>query len=175
MANAAATKPEADDALTISATARTALEKANGDVIAATELMVGWVKKDPTLYKPLMDPLVKDACYDVIRSACQRERRAIWQMKQPSAEDQRNRVVALAGGTANTLLDFPLPGGLRLRDAKRDDVTAAAEFYGRQSKDMGAKAKWLQLIAQHVPAKKTVREVMSDARLAELREEATRE
>lgn len=164
-----------DDALTIPSTAREALEATGGDVVRATELMVARVMKDPTLYRPLMDPLVKSACYDAIARQCHQERRAIWHAKQPDPAAQRGGVVALAGGTANTLMDFPLPGGLRLADARRDDVTAAAEFYGKQSKDMGTKSKWLQLIAQHIPAKKKVSQVLNDARLAELREEAIRE
>lgn len=161
--------------LTIPVTAREALDAADGDVVKATEIMTARVLKDPTLYRPLMDPLVKNACYSAITAQCHSQRRTIWNAAQPSAEHQRNRVVALAGGTMNTLMDFPLPGGMKLADAKRDDVTAAADFYGKQSKDMGSKAKWLQLIAQHVPAKKTVKQVLTDARLAELRQEATNE
>ena len=161
------------DELTIPATARDALAAAAGDVVKATEIMLGRVLNDPTLYRPLMDPLVKSACYDAITSQCKQDRRAIWHAAQPSNETQRGRILALANGTIATLMDFPLPGGMKLADARRDDVTAAAEFYGKQSKDMGTKAKWLQLIAQHVPAKKTVRQVMTDARLAELREEAS--
>lgn len=161
--------------LTIPDTARDALDAADGDVVRATEIMHGRVLRDPTLYRPLMDPLVKTACYQAIRSQCKQTRRALWTTEQPTAENQRGRVIALAGATMNTLLDFPLPGGMRLADAHRDDVTAAAEFYRKQSKDMGGKAKWLQLIAQHIPAKKKVSQVMTDARLAELREEAIRE
>lgn len=171
----AATAQNQDDELTIPSTARHALETASGDVVKATEIMAARVAKDPTLYRHLMDPLVKNACYDAISQQCHRERRAIWHAKQPTTEAARGRILALAGGTAATLMDFPLPGGMRLAAATRADVTAAAEFYGKQSKDMSGKAKWLQLIAQHVPAKKTVNEVMTDARLAELREEATRE
>ncbi len=166
---------ESEDELTIPVAARSALEQAEGDVVKATGILVARVAKDPTLYKPMMDPFIKTACYQAITSQCQQQRRTIWNSKQPTAEQQRDRVVALGQGTAATLMDFPLPGGMKLRNAKRDDVSAAAEFYRRQSNDMAGKAKWLQLIAQHLTGKKTVSQVMTDARLTELREEATRE
>lgn len=171
----AKTKHKEDDEITPSHIAAEALQKANNDVVKATDIMVARVNKDEILYRLLMDPLLKTACYNTITGVCRSRRQNIWTMPQPSSEEARENVVSLARGTAATLLDFPLPGGLLLRDAKRDDVSAAATFYSLQAKDMGIKAKWLQLIAQHLPSKKTVAQVMNDARLTELKQEASRE
>lgn len=155
--------------------ARQALTDAKGDVVRATELMVGRVLRDQTLYRQLLDPLARTACYDVIRQICRSDRRAIWNSAQPSTDDQRARVIALAGGVRASLMDFPLPGGLRLGDAQRADLSAAAAFFSRQATDMGRKARWLGLIAQSLPDEKSVSEVLTDARLSELKAACTDE
>lgn len=172
---AAAAKLKGQEEQTAREVAIDALAANGGDVLRATEWMIERVGKSRALYRSLMDPLVKTACYETIASVCRKNRSTIWNTQQPTAEEQRGRVIALAGGTMSSLLDFPLPGGLPLRLAGRGDVAAAAEFYSRQSKDMNAKARWLQMIAQSIPDDKTVQEVMTDARLAELQEEARRD
>jgi hypothetical protein len=156
----------------IASVASGCLDAADGDVMRATAIMVGKVTKDSVLYRVLMDPLVREACYAALTQACRRRRRTVWDVQPPSAETQRNTVVDLARGM--TLLDFPLPGGLRLRDASRDDVAAAAEFYLNQASDMAVKGRWLRLVAQAVPGKKKVGSVLSIERLEELKIEATK-
>jgi len=172
MHGTAAKKQELD---TIAIVAAEALTKAKGDVVKATDIMIRRVEKDLTLYRLLMDPLVKSACYDAVRQQCRSDRRVIWLAKQPTPAAHQNGVVALAAGTRNTLLDFPLLGGLKLRDAMRGDVEKTAEFYGQQSTDMGVKAKWLTLIANSLPPKKRVGQVLTAERLEALKQRAEHE
>ena len=45
----------------------------------------------------------------------------------------------------DSLLDFRLPSGKRLRDATREEVLEAAEYYGRQARE----ARKRCLLAKH--------------------------
>jgi hypothetical protein len=52
--------------------AERALDEAGGNAAKATEIMVAAVRANPLLYRALMDPLVKNACYVAIRKECRR-------------------------------------------------------------------------------------------------------
>jgi len=148
------------------------LAKAKGDVAKATRAMTEKVREDAALFRVLMDPLVEQAVYDAIRAVCRADRRRIWNAPTVHADDPATRVRALSSGTAATLLNMPLPGGKRLGLATRAEVSEAAEFYLRQASNMSAKGQWLRLIAQAVPDGVTVKSVITEARLNELRQEA---
>jgi hypothetical protein len=152
--------------------ARESLEDAGGDVIRATDAMVAVVQKDQRLFRDLMSPLVKSACYAAVRSQCRAQRRTIWHAAQPSADSERAKVVALAGGIAATYYDFPLPGGVRLGDAMREEVKDAAGFFAKQSEDMGHKARWLQMIARATPADKRVRDALTLKKIESMKQKA---
>lgn len=162
--------------------ARTAMEAAKGDVAQAAAAMERAVRSDPKLRDALTDPLIAGACMDAVRRVVHEVRRTIWSgpsepvivSKAPVVDvaEQSARVAQLAAGT---LMMFPLPGGKRLAEATREDVSKAAGFYDSQSRDMGVKARWLFLIAQSVPAGKTVAEALTDKRLRELQTEAQRD
>lgn len=163
--------------------ARSAMDRAKGDLTAAAVAMEAAVRQDAKLREALTEPLLAGACMDAVRRIMHERRRSIWSGpkdsgivgRTPPAVDvagQASRVAQLAAGT---LLMFPLPGGKRLAEATRDDVTKAAGFYDAQAKDMGVKARWLSLIAQSIPADKTVGEVLTAKRLKELQAEAQRD
>jgi hypothetical protein len=78
-----------------------------------------------------------------------------------------------AGAVEQALMDgFRLPNGRKLGDATRPDLALAMGAYEIQSTDAAIKHRWLRLILQSVPAGKTVRETLTEERLAELRESA---
>lgn len=167
----AATKLEPNDP--VREAAQVALTKSDGDVQAAADLLEANVRKSRDLRDALTEPLITNACYDAVRAVCIKERRAIWQppreVRVKSLVAGASRVKKLAAGN---LLMFPLPGGKRLTDANRAEITKAVHFYDSQSRDMGQKARWLQLVAQHLEDDKTVGEVLTDERLRELQTEA---
>lgn len=162
--------------ITIADVARKALEDAGGNVDKATEMFEAAVRQSRALRDQLTEPLIAEACRAAVRKEVREERRTVWVVPtakpaQVDVKAQADRVVQLAAGT---LAMFPLPGGKRLGEATREEISTAAEFYGRQAADMGAKARWLRLIAQSVPDGKKVGDVLSDARLRELQQEAAR-
>ena len=175
--------------------AKAALKKAGGDSRNAAILMEKGAKKNPALYKALTEPYLSDACWEAVRLAAHSQRKRIWSVpaeaaptgrnmvgtkfgqstSSPQAEEQKNRVVALARGNAATLLNFPLPiAGLpKLGEATLSMLKQAAEFYGKQSADMAGKAKWLGLIIAKMPdEKKKVGDVLDDGELRKLQAKA---
>jgi hypothetical protein len=65
------------------------LSEADGDVQAATAALVRAVKRDHALYRTLMDPLVREACYSKVRKVCRSNRQEIWHTVQIAAGRQR--------------------------------------------------------------------------------------
>lgn len=166
-------KPKNDP---ISEAAKLALDLAKGDVQKATKAFELTIRSNRGLRDQLLEPLIASACYDAIRKVSITDRRSTWRAPVerlvPGKVTGSARVVQLAAGN---LLMFPLPGGKKLGEATRKDISAASEFYSKQAGDMGHKARWLQLIAQSVPSGKTVNDVLTDKRLRELQREAKSE
>jgi hypothetical protein len=168
---------EAANKVSTSGAAERALKKAKGDARRATDILMDEARRDTELYTELMEPWLSQAAYAAIRQLCQRERKAIWTAPNYDRAGSGARVVDLAKGNAESLLNFRLPidGLPRLGDATREEVAMAAEYYGSRAKDMGAKARWLTLICQSITGRKKVKSVLSDARLRELQDEAARD
>lgn len=148
------------------------LDRADGAVERATAAMQRRVLNDHALFRALMTPLVHGACYNEITSVCRAARAVIWRNTQPSAEEGR-RVIELTGrATARVLMNFQLPGGLRLGDATKSQVQEAAQFYLNQGNDMLIKGRWLQLINNAMPRNTTVASALTEQRLWALRRNA---
>jgi hypothetical protein len=175
MAASAAKKAKPD---IVAEAAKRALDDANGEVQKATKQLETWVAQDTALRDALVAPLVAGACYDAIRAQVRTARNTVWTPPRtasgpkatPEAKaGQSDRVTKLAAGN---LLMFPLPGGKPLRDATRKEIGEAADFYEKQSGDMAVKARWLRLVAQSIPGRKSAGEALTDERLRELHAEA---
>lgn len=141
------------------------LKKAKGDLSAATDLMHARVLRDDYLLRVLMSPLVRQACYDTLRQNLRSERREVWTAPNYTKGGNGQRLEALA----TTLLDFRLPLGIILRDAKRDDVEAAAQWYETSAGNMHHKARWLRAIAEKLGRGKVGSKLTAE-QLAELQE-----
>lgn len=112
------------------------------DIGHATELMTNRVLSDDALFRALMAPLVNQACYDILRGIIRQDRRAIWTAQNYSKAGNGERLKSLS----RCLMDFPLPGGLKLRDAKYADLERAEEHYRKQSENEAHKARWIGAI-----------------------------
>lgn len=164
--------PASTPASTIAKIAKDSLDATGGgDVQAATKHMAARIRADRALRDALTDPLIDVACYDAVSGVIRKERRVVW-MAPEVTSDTGARIIQLASGNAASLMDFPLPGGKKLGDATRAEVSAAAEFYRRQAVDMSSKAVWLRFVAQSVPENQRVSEAMTSERLIELRDRA---
>ena len=153
---------------TVSQIAVKALKEANGNIIDASHIMEKMVIANPALYRSIMDPLLSSACYGAISKVCRSNRETIWNAPNYKAGGNGDRVHALSSGN---LLMFPLPGGLPLGEATRNEVSAAVEFYLSMSSDMAHKARWLTRIGEGLTGKKTVSKVYTEETLRKLQAE----
>lgn len=156
--------------ITVADAARRAIEGATSNEDAARRLLEE-AKRVPELYRKIIEPYELSACMSAIAQVRLDERSAIW--KAPQAAPKSNTSVrALARANSYTLLDFPLPKGIRLGDACADDVREAMTFYRKQATDMSQKAEWLGLIAEKLKGRKRVSQVFSAQELEGLQAQA---
>lgn len=145
--------------------AQDAMTQADGDVLEATAALEEMARDDMSVWQVLTENLLKSACYDACRGICRSERRVIWHTTGSDKGGNGERVKSHAA----TLMDFPLPGGKRLRDATKDDLIEAAGFYDRQAAQMASVAEWLTGIARKVRGK-TVGESMTEDQLRSMKD-----
>jgi hypothetical protein len=69
-----------------------------------------------------------------------------------------------------SLYEWPLPGGQKLGDASRAEVTAAADFYSHLAERNGARGSWLRAVSEKVRGEKAVRDCVTEKVLQTLRE-----
>jgi hypothetical protein len=156
------------NAIDVPALAARELAANTGDVAGAAKAMETKARANPALWMALTDSLLPQACYDAIRAQCRKERRTIWTAPNYTPGGNGGRVVKHALG----LLDFPLPGGKRLRDATADEVRAAAQFYHAQAATMARQGRWLDLVAAQVAPNCTVGQVLDETKLGQLQSQA---
>jgi len=114
---------------TLKAVAADAIERAGGDAIKATELMVARIRSSNELRIALTDPLLDTACYNVIKSIFHQERKVLWVTTSYHSRDNMAGVENLANAMSRVLLDWPLPlaGCPNLRNATRKMLDEAIE------------------------------------------------
>ena len=144
--------------------AKEAMQKADGNVAEASKILEKTCRQNTEAWLSVTEPVLSSACYNAVRGICQEERRAIWYSPNYSAGGNGDRVV----NHAKSLMDWPLPGGMRLRDAKANDLIAAAEFYRKQAQQMFDVAGFLEKIAEKVGRKK-VENALTEAELIAMR------
>ncbi len=149
----------------------------SGDLDESSAMLLKAAKADPELYVALMGPWELRAARTAIRVTFGQSRRAIiHDLKHPSTFERPtgpdNRVHALARATMTSLMDFPLPGGMPLSAATKDDLLAGAHFYLERSADMGTKGRWLERIAKALPNGQTVAQKFTEAQVKKIWEEA---
>lgn len=157
---------------TIQEVAAASYKKAKGDILKATDIMEKTIMSDVELYRLLMDPLVRGACYDQVRLQARQTRGRVWESPQPTAAESRAAVESAASGILKGLFAFPLHNGIMLGNAYKQDVVNSAGFYDAQAQDMGIKARWLAMIAEKQPEEKQVKDCFTLAKLAALRKAA---
>lgn len=165
MSALAAVKPSDTTVVTLSGLARETLAQCNGDHADARRKLLSRLLTDRKLLATVLEPIIASALHDKLGSLQGNARHHI------TKSQGKNAVAALADGIARSLMDFPLAGGLRLRDASREQVAAQAQIYQDNADTMGHRARWLALVAQSLPDGKTVGSTMSEERLAELFEQ----
>jgi len=165
--------------IALGALAREALEEVDGNTEKAVSRLLYQLKNNPQLLKKIIEAAVHDAVYHRVQYNIRHNRTSIERSidRQNAAQTinrkrDKDRVVALAEVVSSTLLDMPIAGGKKLRDASRAEVVAQIERYEKQAGTMSHRARWLRLVLQSVPEGKRVGKVITEQRALELFEEA---
>jgi hypothetical protein len=161
-----------DDLPTIKTIASECYNTTKGDIQKSVKIMANKIRGDDVLFRALLDPLVESACYTEITHVCRTNRSSIWEPPNYQVGGSGHRIVCLA---ESNLMAFPLPGGLPLGRATKEEVMEAAEFYTTQGKDMLQKGQWLKMIAEKLPKGKSVSKVLTEQQLSELQKAALSE
>lgn len=153
---------------TIRAMARDAYEKADGDWEDATRAFWKQLRENAALYGELVDALVNAEIRNLIRAVAHSKRAASIAPNRDagsdflSAEVERARV---------ELLDYPLTGGIKLRDACRADLDAESDMREKLAQTNAINAAWLRSLHDALPdEKKRVEDVFSNEDLEAHRE-----
>lgn len=146
----------------------------------ALPAMVERVMADGDLREAALREIVSAHCQRLLTVVQQEAYQAVKRQSGggPLGEQRKSAdsLAAHAQAVAHSLMDtFTLPGGKKLGDATRPDLVTAMSSFEIQEADLRTKRLWLRLIQQSVTPGKTVRDCLTDERLAELREEARRE
>lgn len=144
---------------TLERLAAEALSQSGGLTADAAAILLGWLKADETLLAEVIEDAVGSAVKSAVRVANSSNRLAIVRR----ADSQGNaRVRALATGLAASLLDFPLHGGVRVRDANREQIRKAIRFYRKQSDENQRRAAWLTRVLRVTPKQGVVGDVLDE-------------
>lgn len=147
------------------AVAAEVLEEVGGDAVKAAEALQARALQDDSLFREVMLPLVPQACAAIVSSVIRTRRRSICNPIK-EATDAAAGAAALQA-TAQSMLDFPLPGGKLLRHASAEDCKSAAQMYERQAMDMAGKSRFLRNVSLRCGAN-TVGEVFTEIELVQL-------
>ena len=159
-----------DEGITIRSLAREELNANEGDVRKAIDALTARLAADKRLMREVVADAVVIASETLVQHKMRDDRAAV----VLSATRAKNGVIALANGLRSAILDFPLAGGIKLREASPDQVMQQVERYDSIGRDVMHKARWLQLIAQGVPRNKKIGEVITDERAQQLWDEASK-
>lgn len=175
-ATAAARQPEARE-FNIAEFCREAFER-TGDMDKTTDLLAEAVRTDPQFVANKLPAILRKWCAaQVSMHVITLNRAAIFRPYSDNPPAAANNGAERDGARLravidNHLMNYPLPGGKRLRDATGSEARAAATMYLDKSRDMGRKGQWLARVADKVGENSIVGKVLSESDLARLAEES---
>lgn len=160
---------------TIHDIAREFLVDAGGLTSVAIERLQRLIQEDEVLRVSIAADAIMAFAAMNVQKEMRADRAAIWAnaSKPGDTTKPKTSIAALANGLRDSLMNFPLSGGIRLKDATREQVEDQARLYAAASRDMGLKARWLTAIAQRVQPGQRVAEVLSEADVTALHGEIT--
>ena len=143
-----------------------ALERASGDPHKAATLLENRIRANDRLQRELLERVISDQCLALVRRVAP---------KAPPAERAPRREIdtsARIHALADSLLDFVLPGGLKLRDATPAQLHATARVFEHNAAESRRTARWLDAVAARVPDGRKVGEALDARELQRLKDRA---
>lgn len=162
--------------ITLHALAVDAYAEKKGDIKAAKAMLMARLIKDRDLLSIVIDAALSMAVGSSLQRVASGHRATIIKTSEAPTQEARNRasVIALSRGLQAAYMDWPLPNGLKLRDARRSDLVISIDSYTAQAATISTRATWLNLVMQSLPDdNSTVGQRLNEARLVELYKEVS--
>ncbi len=142
-------------------------------LVEATNFLEMTIRTSPSLYREVLDPLIRRACYDLICESYRSSRKLLWMStSRPQAAPNANGE-ALCRVNRALLMDYRLNNGVRLGDADYSLVRENADFHSKQGNAMLIKARWLELIAGRLSStEEVVSQVLTEGDLLTFQQKA---
>jgi len=171
-------KTQTEEGVSVWDIARELLDIHNGNISAAADGLIERANRDQRLYDAILAMRFHRMCGDIIREALGTQRRTVWdrpveqakEMLLTRATERANERAILA--SEMMLMDFPIFGGGRLRNANKQQLIASAEQFEQRGEDMLAKARWLRAVAAQLKGKRTVGTTLTEDQLMTLKARA---
>lgn len=154
--------------------ARTTLEESKGDFDNAVKLLEEHAIKDTTIWNEWTQPLIHQACYDILLRARIADRgkllKSIERREQHGETNGADRVAA----EVRSIFDTPLPHNrsITVGDATHADLLKASDAYRKTASTMLVRARWMELLAGHVKGRRKVKNALDEAQADRLYMEA---
>lgn len=156
--------PVASEAPSITQIAISALRDADNDRENAKRLMRSWIDADQELRQTIIEQLIEQAISDSVRLAVGVSNRVIVNSRPGRPDDPR-------GISSSASYTYILPSGVKLGDAKQDDLRKSALRHELDGRANLRKSKWLNTIADKIGDRR-VRDAISEDQIAKLWEAA---
>ena len=140
--------------------------------VSAARALKAWINANPDAAGPMLEPMIKDACYAAVSRINAEYRRAAWIGTAHLREAGFKAHARGHSSASSSLLDFPLPGGRLLRNATKAEVVDAADAYAASGKDALQKATFLRGVAARMKDTGTVGATLKDADLLKIKGDA---
>ncbi|MDF3606526.1 hypothetical protein PE067_10480 [Paracoccus sp. DMF-8] len=132
--------------------AKEALDRAGGDLRTATDSLNAALRDDEHLRLALIEPALEEMAaaraYKLVRA----NRTDILEAsRKPLPNRAKVSPFAIVPSIRATLLDFPIAGGMKLRDACLEDVQKQSSIYLTQGTEMMRRGRWMAMIAAALP------------------------
>jgi hypothetical protein len=155
------------------ALAKNYLDDYDGSVHDATNALVEHLQSDPFALSVIVQEAVSEAVKTAVAYQHRKTREDVIRIYN-KPHDVKAAVVLGQDVHRELLLNFPLEGGLLLRDAHREDVLKNASRYQRLAKTHAHRGLWLQAIANRMSDDThCVKDILSENDVQRLYEEAS--
>ena len=144
------------------------LNAAKGDWAEAARLYHKYLAQHETIGGDLLDY----AIHQIIRDAARKSRSVKWNETQSGgAANTMSRDVKTLVSTL--LMEYPLRGGLLMKDARRSDLRAEAALLQIHATANAARARWFGAVCRQLPNDQvTVGEILTEKKLRQLKHAA---
>lgn len=149
-----------------------ALQENEGDWKAAAESLIQDLRRKPKLKAEFLEKYVESGVWSEIRFAARTIRMDFWSAGIDPGEDDPDGLERVGRRNIESLLDYPLTGGLPLGMGTiklLEDMVETHEFHSKRN---AVKARWFRLIIKNMGDHAYVKDAFDHETLRELQREA---